>query len=116
MLWLLKSYCATKLQKARNMNSYKEAIRRLEEVSVSSKGEERVQLLRRWLVSLREIERQNAVSTENDEKNSKEICTPNDKNHSPGNPDVLSEKILPYFCRSAIFHVARIAKCAPVNL
>nr|KAJ0221267.1 hypothetical protein LSAT_V11C200091170 [Lactuca sativa] len=75
-------------RKARNMNSYKEAIRRLEEVSVSSKGEERVQLLRRWLVSLREIERQNAVSTENDEKNSKEICTPNDKNHSPGNPDV----------------------------
>ncbi|KAL4557635.1 hypothetical protein LXL04_035820 [Taraxacum kok-saghyz] len=53
------------------MNSYKEAIRMLEEVSVSSKGEDRVQLLRTWLVSLQEIERQNTASAQNNEQHSK---------------------------------------------
>ncbi|KAL3825960.1 hypothetical protein ACJIZ3_021989 [Penstemon smallii] len=41
----------------RNFQSYKLAVKRLEEVSVSCSGTERVQLLRRWLVSLKEIER-----------------------------------------------------------
>ena len=43
----------------------------LEEVSVSSKGEDRVQLLRTWLVSLQEIERQNTASAQNNEQHSK---------------------------------------------
>ncbi|KAL4576533.1 hypothetical protein LXL04_012628 [Taraxacum kok-saghyz] len=78
------------LQKSRNMNSYKEAIRMLEEVSVSSKGEDRVQLIRSWLVSLQEIERQNAASAQNNnEQHSKEPHTPIDKNQTPENPDVV---------------------------
>ncbi|KAL1549482.1 paramyosin-like isoform X1 [Salvia divinorum] len=40
----------------RNFQNYKLAVKRLEEVSVSCKGAERVQLLRRWLVSLKQIE------------------------------------------------------------
>lgn len=74
---------------AQSIKSYKEAIRTLEEDSVSSKGEERVQLLKRWLVSLREIERHNAGSAENDEKNSKESHSPSDKNDFPGKLDIV---------------------------
>ncbi|XP_071708167.1 uncharacterized protein [Rutidosis leptorrhynchoides] len=79
-------YHAETMQAARNMKSYKEAVRRLEEVSVSCQGEERVQLLRRWLFSLRETERQNS---ENDEKYSDESHTSNAKYDTPVNSDVV---------------------------
>lgn len=49
---------------ARNHKSYKHAIKRLEEASVSCKGPERVQLLRRWLILLKEIEKLSGDSTE----------------------------------------------------
>ncbi|KAH7656869.1 hypothetical protein IHE45_18G102900 [Dioscorea alata] len=41
----------------RNRRSFRNTMKRLEEIAISSKGEERVQLLRRWLVALRQIER-----------------------------------------------------------
>ncbi|XP_022972569.1 uncharacterized protein LOC111471120 isoform X2 [Cucurbita maxima] len=41
----------------RNMQGFKQAVKRLEEISVSSRGPERVQLLRRWLVTLKEVDR-----------------------------------------------------------
>ncbi|KAJ0557618.1 hypothetical protein HanIR_Chr07g0327171 [Helianthus annuus] len=73
---------------ALNIRSYKEAVKRLEEVSASSQGEERVQLLRRWVASLREIERFNSGSAKNDEKSLDETYTSADKHDSPGKSDV----------------------------
>ncbi|PWA77807.1 hypothetical protein CTI12_AA220940 [Artemisia annua] len=72
-----------------NMRSYKEAVRMLEEVSVSSQGEERVQLLRRWLASLREIERLDSGSADYDEKYVEDPHTATYRNDSPGKSDVV---------------------------
>ncbi|CAH1441919.1 unnamed protein product [Lactuca virosa] len=74
---------------SRNMKSFSEAARRLEEASVSCKGEDRVQLLRRWLVSLREFEKLDGSLVEIDGKSSEDPSSPSDKNVTPGKSTMI---------------------------
>lgn len=52
----------------RNFKSFKQAVKRLEEASVSCRGAERAELMRRWLAILKAIESKSGTSYEDKEK------------------------------------------------
>ncbi|KAJ4831229.1 hypothetical protein Tsubulata_005519 [Turnera subulata] len=73
---------------ARDLNSFRSTVKRLEEVSVSCKGPERVQLMRRWLVALKEIERLSSLSNE---------PSPVDQNGTDENKDSPKKPTMVYY-------------------
>ncbi|XP_030926848.1 coiled-coil domain-containing protein 186 isoform X1 [Quercus lobata] len=72
-----------------NLKSFKHTLKQLEEMSVSCRGVERIQLLRRWLVALKEIERLSLGSNDHNEKNPEERLTFDDSKDSPRKPNMV---------------------------
>ncbi|XP_031739540.1 uncharacterized protein LOC101209774 isoform X2 [Cucumis sativus] len=72
----------------RNMQGFKQTVKRLEEISISSRGIERVQLLRRWLVALKEVDRFSLGPIE-DGKNSPTDQLNEENRDSPKKPTLV---------------------------
>ncbi|CAN0926705.1 hypothetical protein LINGRAHAP2_LOCUS35501 [Linum grandiflorum] len=73
---------------SRNLQNFRQTAKRLEEVAISYRGIERVQLMRRWLVALKEIERLSAPLTANDTLPDANL-PPDDQKDSPKKPTMI---------------------------
>ncbi|XP_061372233.1 uncharacterized protein LOC133314734 isoform X2 [Gastrolobium bilobum] len=74
---------------ARNYRSVALTLKRLEEAAISFRGPERVQLLRRWLVVLKEIEKLSAASAEGKEKTLEEHLAVEETKENPSRPSLV---------------------------
>lgn len=74
---------------ARNYRSVAQTVKRLEEAAISHRGPERVQLLRRWLVVLKEIENLAGASAEGKEKTLEQHLAVEDIKENPQRPSLV---------------------------
>lgn len=74
---------------ARNYRSVAQTVKRLEEAAISHRGPERVQLLRRWLVVLKEIENLSGASAEGKEKTLEQHLAVEDIKENPQRPSLV---------------------------
>jgi hypothetical protein len=77
------------MQAARNYRSVAQTVKRLEEAAVSHRGHERVLLLRRWLVVLKEIENLSGASAEGKEKTLEQHLAVEDIKENPQRPSLV---------------------------
>ncbi|KAG7030752.1 hypothetical protein SDJN02_04789, partial [Cucurbita argyrosperma subsp. argyrosperma] len=74
---------------ARNLRSIRQTIQRLEEASVSCGRPERAQLLRSWLVVLKEVKKLSDVPSEETAKTLEQHLAFEDAKESPRKPDIV---------------------------
>ncbi|KAK4385448.1 hypothetical protein Sango_2668800 [Sesamum angolense] len=67
----------------RNIKSFKHTVRRLEEASISCRGRERVELMRRWLAVLKETEKSYGITLEDKDKNNEQHQLVEEPKESP---------------------------------
>ncbi|XP_058756396.1 uncharacterized protein LOC131649053 [Vicia villosa] len=74
---------------ARNYRSVAQTVKRLEEAAISHRGPERVQLLRRWLVVLKEIENLSGALAEGKEKTLEQHLVVEEIKENPQRPSLI---------------------------